>query len=315
MRSPKEMQALYRQGENISAARRREYGLDQNSREIVELSYDLQTGSYINAVVNGGLAAHKAAYSAELARRIQELCGAADPPASVLEVGVGEATTFVGVVENMPSTTRFYGFDLSWSRAAFAKDWLEQNGAAQCWIGTGDLFNIPFRDRSIDIVYTSHSIEPNGGQEEPILRELLRVARRYVVLLEPAYELATQAMRKRMDSHGYCRGLPKIASELGGEVLCHESFPHSANPENPTAITIIAKQPMPQDEERRHDETEVLACPKYKTPLREIDGLFFSEEALVVYPTIGGIPCLRIENGILASKFAERPRNRSIAHT
>jgi ubiquinone/menaquinone biosynthesis C-methylase UbiE len=28
-----------------------------------------------------------------------------------------------------------------------------------------DLFHIPFADNSVDVVYTSHSLEPNGGRE------------------------------------------------------------------------------------------------------------------------------------------------------
>ena len=50
---------------------------------------------------------------------------------------------------------------------------------------------------------------------------------------------------------------------------------------------------------------QLLACPRFKTPLKEIGGMLYSPEALAVYPVIGGIPCLRVENAILASKYAE----------
>jgi hypothetical protein len=33
--------------------------------------------------------------------------------------------------------------------------------------------------------------------------------------------------------------------------------------------------------------------------------MLFSPEALSVYPIIAGIPCLRMENAIIASKFPE----------
>jgi hypothetical protein len=33
--------------------------------------------------------------------------------------------------------------------------------------------------------------------------------------------------------------------------------------------------------------------------------MLFSPEALVAYPVLDGIPCLRQENGIFASKFQE----------
>jgi uncharacterized protein YbaR (Trm112 family) len=41
----------------------------------------------------------------------------------------------------------------------------------------------------------------------------------------------------------------------------------------------------------------------------EIGGMLFSPEALVVYPIVGGIPCLRIQNGIFASKYEEAHEN------
>jgi uncharacterized protein YbaR (Trm112 family) len=33
--------------------------------------------------------------------------------------------------------------------------------------------------------------------------------------------------------------------------------------------------------------------------------MFYSPEALVVYPVIGGIPCLREDNGVFASSYKE----------
>src|SRR5208283_2840477 len=117
------------------------------------------------------------------------------------------------------------GFDLSWSRVAFAKCWLQRQGITKAVLCTGNLLHIPFADNSIDIVYTSHSIESNIGKEEPILRELFRVARKFLILLEPGYELANPEAKKRMDSHGYCRNLPGTAAALGYDVLEHKLFP------------------------------------------------------------------------------------------
>jgi len=297
MTTPRQLKRLYEQGQNISAFLRREMGLEHNTLEIIEVSYDLQTGSYIAAMENEEMAKHKEEYSREIASRILSLC----EPKSILEAGVGEATTLSGVLKHLANEVNNYGFDLSWSRVAYAKKWLHSKGITSTVLCSGDLFHIPFLDNSIDIVYTSHSIEPNGGNEEPILRELYRVARKFLILLEPGYELASDEARQRMDSHGYCKNLKGISNSLGYDVLEHRLFPYTSNPLNPTAITIIRKD----DDGDTELLSDVLACPKFKTPLKKIGGMLFSPEALVVYPIVGDIPCLRVENGILASKYEE----------
>lgn len=293
MDTARELRERYAKGENISAHLRSERGAAGNTREIIEVTYDLQAGSYIAAMQDAAHAAYKRDYCKALAETILSLC----VPTSILEAGVGEATTLAGLLPHLPAINA-HGFDLSWSRVAYASRWLEQQQqrAALC---TGDLVHIPFANESIDIVYTSHSIEPNAGNEKPILQELYRVARRFVVLLEPGYELAGEDARRRMDQHGYCRDLPGVASSLGHDVLEHRLFQVSASPLNPTALTVIRKNSS------ANPPNYVLACPRYGTTLQEIGGMLYSAEAAAVYPVLGGIPCLRIENGILASHFPE----------
>lgn len=295
MSTPRELQALYEQGINVAQQLREEMGLQHNSDEIIEIAYDLQTGSYISAMENAETAEHKRNYTSEIAKTILSIC----KPMSILEAGIGEGTTLSGVLKHLKAHVGSFGFDLSWSRVAYAKRWLQSQGVSNTTLCTGNLFQIPFADNSIDLVYTSHSIEPNRGHEELILRELFRITRKFLILLEPGYELANDEARQRMDFHGYCRNLKGIAESFGYDVLKHNLFPFISNPLNPTAITIIKKD----------DDTmmpsHILACPKFKTPLEQIENMLFSPEALVVYPIVGEIPCLRIENGIFASKYKD----------
>lgn len=296
--SPRQLKKLYEQGENIVAYMRQEMGLQHNTREIIEVSYDIQTGSYIKILEDDKVIKCKTEYWSQVAKKIQSVC----QPESILEAGIGEATTLVGVLKNMQGEINSYGFDLSWSRTAYAKNWLQKNDISNAQLCSGDLFNIPFRDNSMDVVFTSHAIEPNGGHEKTILKELYRVARKFLILIEPSYDLASDEAKQRMDAHGYCKNLQQHAADLGYEVLEHELFPYTLNKMNPSALTIIRKSDKDTDNSI-HDS--VFACPKYKTPLQEIDCALFSHEAQLVYPVIGDIPCLRIENGIFASKFAE----------
>jgi ubiquinone/menaquinone biosynthesis C-methylase UbiE len=295
MPTPRELQALYEQGKNITQLLREEQGVQHNTDKIIEIAYDLQTGSYISAMENAEMAEHKRDYTSEIAKTILSLC----KPMSILEAGVGEATTLSGVLQNIGIDISSFGFDLSWSRVAYAKRWLQSKGVSNATLCTGNLFHIPFADNSIDLVYTSHSIEPNGGSERPILQELFRVTKKFLILLEPGYELANDEAKRRMDFHGYCKNLMGIVQSLGYNVLNHNLFPFSLNPLNPTAITIIKK------DDDAVPPSYILACPKFGTPLEEIGNMLFSEEALMIYPIAGGIPCLRIENGMFASKYKE----------
>jgi ubiquinone/menaquinone biosynthesis C-methylase UbiE len=299
MPTPRELKALYGNGANISALLREEKGTRFHDEHIIEVSYDMQTGSYIRHLDDPEFARYLSNYAGELARVIASRCR----PESILEAGVGEATLLLQLIRAMgyaPRTT--CGFDISWSRTACGKRWLDSGGAPGATMVTGSLLNIPFSDDSMDVVFTSHTVEPNAGNEEPILRELYRVARKLVVLLEPDYDSAPEEARKRMHSLGCCKSLKGVCETLGFKVVEHRLFPFTANPLNPTTLLVVEKAtsaPRP---------AEILACPRYKTPLERMGEAYFSPEGLVAYPILGGIPCLRVESGILASKYPEYHR-------
>src|SRR5690554_2295352 len=142
----RELQLLYSEGKNITQAMRENQGLKENTDEIIEMAYELQSGSYTKAMANRAFADSKDAYASELARTILSL----GIPSSILEAGVGEATTMAGVLRHLPPEIPSYGFDLSWSRIAYAKHWLEKHGIANSTPCTGNLFDIPFADNSVD---------------------------------------------------------------------------------------------------------------------------------------------------------------------
>ena len=297
--TPRQLRELYEHGANISQTLR-ELGVPAGER-IIEAAYDLQSGSYVDAMNDPSSVAQKRAYSEEFAGVVAGL----GQFGSLLKAGVSEAITLAGLLEQMPYEFPIVrGFDLCWSRTAFGRRWLAQRGFGSVELCTGSLAAIPFQDDSFDVVCTSHSIEPNGGAEVPILRELHRVARRFVVLLEPSYEMASDEGRARMDRLGYCRGLPDVAAGLGFDVIEHRPIESVSNVLNPTQVLVISK-----GDGRPQSGTE-YACPQYRVPLEEFEDGFYSPEALAVYPRLGGIPCLRVENQIVAShypSFSEAP--------
>jgi SAM-dependent methyltransferase len=286
----------FARGENVMEFARRTFGQAANTPLITLMAYDLQAGSYISGARKDP--EYRRLWCGQVAGLLNRFIGPGD---TLLEVGSGEATTLAGVLNGLSSPPReVFGFDISWSRCAHGAAWLrEKDATAQLFVG--DLFNIPFEDDSIDVVYTSHSLEPNGGREKEAIRELLRVARKAVVLIEPAFEFASEEARQRMVSHGYVRNLRGAAEALGAEVVEHTLLKVYGNPLNPSGcLSLVKSDPVPSTGVR-------WRCPVTHVPLCSSVEAFVAENAGLVYPVLGGIPLLRSEHAVVASAFHTVP--------
>jgi SAM-dependent methyltransferase len=290
----REVKELYEQGVNVMKLFHEMEPGETNSLQIIQTSYDLQSGSYIKYVSEHPEFVDK--YMGTLARLLDGMS-----PTSILEAGVGEATTLVNVLLRMKLVpSHVYGFDLAWSRIAYGNEYASVKKVTPK-LFVGNILEIPIQNDSFDIVYTSHAIESNRGREKDILRELYRVARCYLVLLEPSNELSNEASKRHLEEFKYCRDLPRHANELGYKVIEHRLFDHHWSEVNQTALTIIKKGLSNQPE-----RTDFYACPVCKRSLKLHKGNYYCRECLLVYPVIGGIPCLASAHGILASKYLEK---------
>ena len=68
---------------------------------------------------------------------------------------------------------------------------------------------------------------------------------------------------------------------------------------NPTTIIVIKK------DNNFNQNNSYFACPFNKTEIikDEKENLYFGVDSKLIYPIIKGIPCLRKDNGILATKY------------
>lgn len=294
-----EMKQAYARGDNAMAEARKILGDSQNNLVATLVAYDLQAGSYTELVKNNPESKKK--YCKELTNYLNPLVNKL-ANFTLLEVGCGEATTLCELIKQLSNLpTRTIGFDLSWSRVAYGLKYMrDQNLSARLFVG--DLFNIPLQDNSIDIVYTSHSLEPNGGKEELAIKELLRVARCAVVLFEPLYELASKQAQERMRHHGYVSGLKETAVRLGATIGDYGLLENSSNSLNPTGVLVLYKNPILNSVSPEH--TVQWCCPLTYTDLEDIGDCFLSRQTGLVYPILRGIPMLRPQHAIVASAIS-----------
>jgi len=287
----KKIKEVYSRGENMIKYLKSIGQNKSNAIEDILISYDFQSGSYIKGFANNPR--YKIDYCGALATIINKY----DNIDSIIEVGVGEATTLnclLNKLKNKPNN--ILGFDISWSRIKFAKEFSKEFGNEDLRLFTANLFEVPLLDNSIDIVYTSHSIEPNGGKEIEALKELYRITNKYLILLEPSFELANKEARQRIVEHGYVTKLYQTAIDLNYKIVEHRLFDYTSNPLNPTGLLIIEKQ---NSVEKNHSN---LVCPLTHTSLEQFnEHLFYSSESFLAYPIIENIPCLLKENSILAT--------------
>jgi SAM-dependent methyltransferase len=290
-----EIRALFERGQNIIEWIAAREGAATNSETAILYSYDAQAGSYVAELKDEARRRFKDEFGQRLAAVLDAL-----RPVSVLDAGTGEGTSLAPVLHHMTARPdHVLGFDLSLSRLLYARRHLAEQGQRDVALFTAALDRIPLASDSVDVVLTIHAVEPNHGREDAVLRELLRVARRHLVMIEPNFELASAEGRARMERLGYVRALPAALERLGHPAVRVEPWPLNANPLNPAALIVVDKQGSGPE-----------TAPAYASPIsgRALvprEHCWFCPDDGHAFPIIAGIPCLTVESGILASKLGQ----------
>ncbi len=290
------LRRLYQDKRNIMEYLRGAEG--RNDAFTIRASYDMQAGSYTEAIKDPELARANLAATAALAHILDGFS-----PQRILHVGTGEAITLSHVVKQMRKRpAHCHGLDLSLSRLLVGQRNILDWGVPEIRLFLAEMSTLPIRDNAFDVVFSSHSLEPNGGKEVELLAEIYRVTGGHIVLREPSYELGNAATRAHIERHGYVKGLADTLRGLGAEILEHRLWETNENPNNQAAL-IIARKPGAAVE--TWPEGHPYVSPVSGGPLRASREAYFCPDDGLVFPILAGIPCLLPENGIFSSRFPE----------
>jgi len=291
-----ELRKAYERGENITEILTiTQPGL--NRSEIIEIAYDIQSGSYTRDAID------KPERLKRYACDIHELCrDFLSDHDVILDCGAGELTTLSALSLHLPEQCKLLACDISLSRLRagrrFAERMMRGDLASNLTLFVADMARLPLPDNSVDVVITVHSLEPNHGREHQLLEELLRISRRQLLLFEPSWENVNHVVRARMQQHGYVRELPQHIDAAGGTLISVEPLPSPLGSLNPTYCYVV--EPINKEVQPAFDDL-LLQCPCSGYPLHKQMGYWWSQEGGWAFPEIDGIPCLREKHGVLMS--------------
>ena len=139
---------------NITEHLRKQKNTTHNDPDIIEIAYDLQAGSYIEAVEKDPN--RSALYTAELADILDHHISQQD---SILDIGTGELTTLSLLAQKLKhKPAHILAFDMSWSRVykglSFAKKVMGSDYQRVIPF-VADISEIPLCDKSINVTISS----------------------------------------------------------------------------------------------------------------------------------------------------------------
>jgi len=219
---------------------------------------------------------------------------------NILDCGTGEGTNLIPLIQELKFQGEVLGFDISISRAS----WAASNNTVlnNIHFFVADLSRIPLADDSIDLVLTTHSLEPNRGKEQMLVNELARVSSRYVVMIEPDFESASKEQQIRMDKLGYIKGLESAIVNANLTLIEKVKMEENINPINKASVWICEKlsqvRPDGKTGIRGIEQIPKWLDPLSRAALRAEDGWYKSDDG-ICYPSINRLPLLRPDDGFL----------------
>ena len=292
---------IYKRGDNVSEYLRRQFNEKNNTPYIIEIVYDLQAGTYIKFANSN--AKKLKLYIKEISKILNYYV---PNNGSLLDVGTGELTILTHLLNSLEKTpSKVIAFDLSWSRLIKGKKYISKNlknKKTKLDIFCANIENIPLYSKCVDTIISNHALEPNGKNLPYLLKELFRVAKKKIILFEPAYELADHKGKKRMNKLGYIKNISLNIKKLGAKLIDYVPIKNTFNHHNPTVCYVI--EPPPQ-KNIKNQKKIIYTVPGTNFLLKKKSGFYVCDKVGLAFPIFKKIPFLRDESSLVVSAITK----------
>mgnify|MGYP001185280535 CR=1 FL=1 len=203
---------------------------------------------------------------------------------SFMEIGAGELTNFLDIYKKSGNNfRRMIALDLSFNRLFKGKKFLEDNKFKLDYYLCGNAEKIPLSDDSVDLSYSVHCLEQVPHLAEKIVKEMIRVSKNYIVLIEPSFQFGSIATKNKIFKKGYIR-LSDIFFKKFNANIIYRNIDRLSSYTNSAEIIILEKA----NKKNNGDKFEFI-CPDCKNILELDKNKLFCKHDNSIYDKKNGI--------------------------
>ena len=254
-----------------------------SDKQSIKMSYNVQSGTYIKFFKSLSKNKINKIYQPI----IDTIKNDFKSTKTILDFGCGELTTSLFIFNKIKKNIiNYFANDISLNRLIlgqnYAKNRLNKKEFKKLKIFCNSDANLPFKDNSIDLIITIHSLEPNNKDKELFINELFRISKKGLILMEPHYEISNDKQKKRMLKFNYIRGIKKLFDKKDCELKIIKKD-HHINKQNVSSLFVIKKKKI-----RKNNSTKYIE-PKTYSYLNNINSFLYSPKSLRFYPVYNDI--------------------------
>ena len=270
----------FRKNKNLQIFLKKKKFSDEQS---IKMSYNVQSGTYIKFF--NSLSKNKINKIYEPV--IDIIKKNFNDSKTILDFGCGELTTSLFIFNQIKKNIKnYYANDISLNRLILGQNYLKsklkKKEFKKIKLFCNSSASLPFKDNSIDLIITIHSLEPNNKHKELFINELFRVSKKGLILMEPHYEISNDQQKKRMLKFNYIRGIKKLFNKKNCNLKIIKKD-HHINNLNVSSLFVVKKKPIKKNNSTAYVE------PKTYDNLKNINSFLYSPKSLRLYPVYNDI--------------------------